>query len=88
LPWLRVTLKAPRTLGFPLVTVGDHIKKRRLELGLFRRDAAKRLGVCETTVKNWEKGYRGNTAPLVAFSAEREACFGAKQSPEEPARFN
>jgi len=40
------------------VTVGDHIKKRRLELGLFQSQAAELLDVCEATVKNWEKGHR------------------------------
>jgi transcriptional regulator with XRE-family HTH domain len=38
-----------------LNTIGDHIKKRRLELGLFQRDAARLLGVDTSTVTNWEK---------------------------------
>jgi transcriptional regulator with XRE-family HTH domain len=62
-----VTLKAARTLGFDVITVGDHIKRRRLELGLFQEQAAKRLGVCESTVKNWEKGY--NDVPIRAYPA-------------------
>jgi len=38
-----------------LITIGDHIKRRRLELGLFQRQVAERLGVDECTVTNWEK---------------------------------
>ena len=35
-------------------TVGEHIRKRRLDLGLLQRQLAKQLGVNETTVHNWE----------------------------------
>ena len=40
-----------------LVTLGDHLKKRRLELGLFQKDVAQRLGINEWTYLNWEKNY-------------------------------
>jgi len=56
LPRLRVTLKAARTLGFPVVTVGDHIKRRRLEVGLYQREFAKLLGACHKTIIDWETG--------------------------------
>ncbi|MGD0589996.1 MAG: helix-turn-helix transcriptional regulator [Bacteroidota bacterium] len=36
-------------------TWGEHIKKRRLELGLFQSQVAKILGVTESTITNWEK---------------------------------
>ena len=62
-----MTLKAARTLSFPVVTVGDHIKKRRLELSLYQSQAAKLLGVCESTVKNWEKGH--TDVPIRAYPA-------------------
>ena len=38
------------------ISVGDHIRKKRLQLGLFQREAAQRLGVHPSTVLNWEKG--------------------------------
>ena len=38
-----------------LTTIGEHIRKRRLDLGLLQREAAKRIGVTESTVYNWEK---------------------------------
>jgi transcriptional regulator with XRE-family HTH domain len=38
-----------------LNTTGDHIRRRRLELGLLQRNVAKALGVSISTVTNWEK---------------------------------
>jgi transcriptional regulator with XRE-family HTH domain len=60
LPFCDVTLSAKRPLNsaYPerLVTLGDHIRKRRLDLGLFQKDAAAAIGVDTCTVTNWEKG--------------------------------
>ena len=36
--------------------LGEHIRKRRLDLGLFQRQVARQLGVNETTIHNWEVG--------------------------------
>jgi DNA-binding XRE family transcriptional regulator len=44
----QVLPKEPKTLG-------DHIKRRRLELHLFQSDLAKRFGVDIMTIGNWEK---------------------------------
>jgi transcriptional regulator with XRE-family HTH domain len=38
------------------VTLGDHIRKRRLDLGLLQRDVAQRIGADESSVWNWENG--------------------------------
>jgi len=55
-----VTLRALKPLdpAYPkeLLTVGDHIRKRRLDLGLLQRDAAERIGVDTMTLFNWEVG--------------------------------
>ena len=48
-----------------LNTHGDHIKKRRLELGLYQRQVAKILEVDESTVTNWEKNRTGPTRQLL-----------------------
>lgn len=51
--------------------MGEQIKRRRLELGLSQKDAAKMLGVTSFTVLNWEQG---KTKPL-AESALQIASF-------------
>jgi len=35
--------------------LGDHIRKRRLDLGLLRKQVAAQIGVDKTTVYNWER---------------------------------
>ena len=68
MPFCHVTLRGRRPLpaAYPqtLRTLGDHLRKRRLDLGLFQREAADRLGVDPTTVTNWELG---RTAPALRF---------------------
>jgi transcriptional regulator with XRE-family HTH domain len=58
LPFCHIHLKGARPLprSYPevLATIGDHLRKRRLDLGLLQREVAARLGVDETTVTNWE----------------------------------
>jgi DNA-binding XRE family transcriptional regulator len=70
-----VTLRGRKPLpaAYPkeLKTIGDHIRKRRLDLELRQRDVAQLLGVHVATVTNWELG-RGELAlrhlpGLVAF---------------------
>jgi DNA-binding XRE family transcriptional regulator len=46
---LRISFHPDRTLG-------ERIRKWRLEQGLFQRDLAKIIGVDEMTIVNWEKG--------------------------------
>jgi DNA-binding XRE family transcriptional regulator len=43
--------------GLPecLNTLGDHIRKKRLNLGLTQREAAHLIGVEQCSVYNWEK---------------------------------
>ena len=36
------------------MTIGDHLRRRRIELGLYQKDVATRLGVTTSTVWNWE----------------------------------
>ncbi|MCZ6704988.1 MAG: helix-turn-helix transcriptional regulator [Bacteroidetes bacterium] len=59
LPFCHSTLKAekPKVFRYPpeLNTLGDHIRARRLERGLFQKDVAQLVGVCTETVTNWEK---------------------------------
>ncbi|HUV94849.1 MAG TPA: helix-turn-helix transcriptional regulator [Anaerolineae bacterium] len=52
----RRTARKPRPAAYPkeLQTLGDHLRKRRLDLGFLQRDVAQKLGVREATIYNWE----------------------------------
>ena len=58
LPFSHITLKTQKPLSsaYPttLNTIGDHLRKRRLDLELFQKDVAKMLGVGEPSIYNWE----------------------------------
>jgi len=60
LPFCDLVLRTPKPLGreYPaeLRTIGDHVRKRRLDLGLLQRDVALRIGVDPTSIFNWEAG--------------------------------
>ena len=57
LPWLPLRLSAPKPVPYALApqTLGEHLKKRRHELGLLQRETAKRLRISHETYINWEK---------------------------------
>jgi transcriptional regulator with XRE-family HTH domain len=57
---LRLTAKKPVNKGYPkeLKTIGDHIRKRRLDLGLQQTQVALLICVDKTTIMNWELGHR------------------------------
>jgi ribosome-binding protein aMBF1 (putative translation factor) len=44
--------------------LAERIKKWRLKQGLFQRDLAKKIGVDEMTIVNWEKG---ETKPIKQY---------------------
>jgi DNA-binding XRE family transcriptional regulator len=54
-----------------LETVGDHVRKRRLDLGLAQNEAAKIMGVNEATIVNCENNHTqpriNHTAGVVRF---------------------
>jgi len=68
-----LTLKALRAKDYSETprNLGEHLKKRRPELGLLQREAAEMLGVSTDTVVNWEKDKSEPVAaqfrPVVAF---------------------
>ena len=68
MPFCRLRLTAPKLPrgDYPAEpkSLGEHIKKRRIDLGLLQRQVAKQLGVDKWTVLNWE---RGKTAPDVRY---------------------
>jgi len=38
-----------------LTTLGDYIRKKRLDLGLRQEDVAEQIGVSEASIYNWER---------------------------------
>jgi transcriptional regulator with XRE-family HTH domain len=46
----------PEPSSYPklLKTLGDHARRKRLELGLLQEEVARQTGVDETTICNWE----------------------------------
>jgi DNA-binding XRE family transcriptional regulator len=55
---VRLNRKKPKDIAHPkkVTTIGDAIRKRRLEFGLRQKDLAKIIGYDKTSVLNWEKG--------------------------------
>lgn len=61
-------------------TIGEHILRRRLELGLYQKDVAKLFGVTLFTVINWEKG---RTEPTVSNIPSLIQFLGYDPAPPE-----
>ena len=59
MPCLPITLKVlkPKETDFDARTLGDHVRKRRLELRLSQKEVADQFGVNPWTVLNWEKSH-------------------------------
>jgi transcriptional regulator with XRE-family HTH domain len=53
---VRLSTRKPENPACPreLRTLGDHLRKRRLDLGLLQREAAARIGCSVSAVSNWE----------------------------------
>lgn len=56
---VRLEGKKPRDKAYPneVKTIGDAIRKRRLDLALGQRDVAEIFGCTQSSVVNWEKGH-------------------------------
>ena len=67
---LVITLRLPL---YPDQTLGERIKKWRLERGLFQVDLAKKIGVSEMTIVNWEKG---RTKPIKQYFERLKKILG------------
>jgi transcriptional regulator with XRE-family HTH domain len=81
LPGVRVILNTlkPKDYEDSPRTLGEHLKKRRRQLGLYQREAAKGLKVDHFTYINWEKGH---TEPYAHSYPAIIAFLGYDPSPE------
>ncbi len=66
LPFCEISLKTAKPKLYPTdpQTIGDHLKKRRYELGFRQKDVAALLKVNEFTVCGWENDKK---APTVRY---------------------
>ena len=72
LPFCNLRLKAekPRSKPYPqkVLSIGDAIRARRLDLGLHQKDAAKKTRCFLQSMTNWEKV--PNFVPLISLSPD------------------
>ncbi len=81
LQFVPVRLKAlkPKETDFEPRSMGEHFRKRRLELRLTQKQVAEQLGVNVWTVLNWEKGH---TKPPIETMPALLKFLGYDPSPE------
>jgi transcriptional regulator with XRE-family HTH domain len=79
--WARLTVKAQKLKDSSEEpqTLGEHLKKRRRELGLLQREAAERMGIGTDTYANWENG---RTKPVAAQFRPVVEFLGYDPTPE------
>lgn len=65
----------PPERGYPksLKTLGDHLRKKRMDLSLTQAEVAVRLGVTESSVWNWE---HNASSPHLSYVARIAAFLG------------
>jgi DNA-binding XRE family transcriptional regulator len=61
---LKSSLPVSKAYPKALVTIGDHIRARRITLGMLQNDLAKVFGVCEDSITGWENN---RSIPLIQF---------------------
>jgi len=83
LPFCSLRLKSSKPLSdqYPkeISTLGDHIRKRRLDLRLLQREVAEKIGVNEQTISNWE---RQRIKPEIRFIARIIEFLGYDPLPQ------
>ncbi len=82
MPFYQATLRAQKPdRRYPLEpkTLGDHVRKRRLDLGLLQRQVARKVGAHLATITNWETG---KTEPELKFLPAVIAFLGFDPRPE------
>ena len=90
---MRLHAKKPVSRAYPssLKTIGDHIRKRRLDLKLTQKQVAERLGVDEATIWNWETGKTEplvrQVPPVITFLGYDPFTFDGKSLADELKRY-
>ncbi len=50
-------IQLPKELTEDPITLGDHLRRRRLQLELYQKDVAIQIGVTTSTIWNWEHNW-------------------------------
>lgn len=81
LPFGPLSLKASKIKEFKEQpeTLGEHLKKRRVKLGLLQREVAKELRIDDASYFNWENDYR---TPMIWFMPRLIEWLGYDPFPE------
>jgi transcriptional regulator with XRE-family HTH domain len=79
--WARLTVKTQKQRDYSESpqTLGEHLKKRRKELGLLQREAAEQMGIGTETYANWEND---KTEPVASQFRPVVAFLGYDPTPE------
>jgi transcriptional regulator with XRE-family HTH domain len=80
----KLTASKPKSSDYPkeLKTLGDHLRKRRLDLKLLQKEVGQRIGGSVSDVWNWENG---NASPAVKFIPAIIAFLGYNPMPKPEA---
>jgi len=69
LPFCHLTLKAKKPLppAYPqaIETLGDHLRRKRLNLKLLQKEVASRIGVDDVSIYNWENNRVNSSVPFI-----------------------
>jgi transcriptional regulator with XRE-family HTH domain len=83
LPFCSLKIKGQKPLSdkYPngINTLGDHLRKRNLDLRLLQKEVAEKIGVDETTIYHWE---RQRTMPEIRFIARIIEFLGYDPIPQ------
>ncbi len=76
-----ITAPIPPPPGYPdePTSIGEHLRKRRMDVGLTQTELARMLGANQESVRNWE---RGHTAMAVRFYPRVLEFLGYDPAPE------
>jgi transcriptional regulator with XRE-family HTH domain len=88
LPFCHLTLKGLKPISpvYPkaLKRFGNHLRKKRLDLGLLQKEVAQKLGADKTSIHNWE---RGHATPSLDFMPRILKFLGYNPFEKEAASF-
>lgn len=66
-------------------SIGEHLKLKRLQLGLLQKDVAQMVGVSEDSVTYWESN---RTIPLIRYMPKIIEFLGYNPMPVDPSTFS